>query len=77
MSSRNPLAVVGEGGSLAKAPTDKQERQRHWIERGNRILWGQESTSKGDYLDPRPDLEWICRNDSYFIEPRRSSAGGK
>ena len=32
------------------APSDEQERTRFWIERGNRILWGQEPTSKGEWL---------------------------
>jgi hypothetical protein len=52
-------------------PSDEKERQRFWIDRGNRILWGQEPTSKGDYLSPRTDLEWVCRDGSYSIEPRR------
>jgi hypothetical protein len=53
------------------APTDKAERQRFWIDRGNRILWGQEPTAKGDYLPVRPDLHWTCINGNYFIEPRQ------
>ena len=52
------------------SPADPIERQRHWIERGNRILWGQEPTSKGDFLPPRHDLEWAWNNGSYFIQPR-------
>lgn len=52
------------------APSDPIERQRFWIERGNRILWGQEPTSKGDFLRPRTDLHWVIRNGSYSIEPR-------
>ena len=54
------------------APSDPAERRRFWIERGNRILWGQEATSKGDFLPPRHDLEWAWANGSYFIQPRFS-----
>ena len=60
-----------EGKSRNGAPSDPAERQRYWIERGNRILWGQEPTSKGDYLHPRTDLEWVFRNGSYSIEVRK------
>lgn len=65
----NPLL----SGQTARplTPSDPAERQRFWIERGNRILWGQEPTSKGDFLHPRTDLQWACVNGSYFIEPRR------
>ena len=66
----NRLTVV-EGPTRPLAPKDQAERQRFWIERGNRILWGEEATSKGDFLTPRRDLEWVCRNGSYAIEPRR------
>ena len=53
------------------APQDKEGRTRFWIERGNRILWGLEPTSKGEWLTPRHDLEWVCWNGSYSIEPRQ------
>lgn len=66
--SDNPLEKCDK--ALAATPTDKAERQRFWIERGNRILWGQEPNRKGEYLKPRLDLHWVCRNDSYSIEPR-------
>jgi hypothetical protein len=52
-----------------KTPLTKRTTQE-WIDRGNRILWGQEPTSKGDFLPPRLDLEWVCRNGSYAIERR-------
>jgi hypothetical protein len=52
------------------APSDTKERERFWIERGNRILWGQELTSKGKFLSPRLDLHWVCINGNYSIEPR-------
>jgi hypothetical protein len=55
---------------LAKAENPTKRTQQEWIERGNRILWGQEPTSKGEFLPPRTDLEWVCRNGSYAIERR-------
>jgi hypothetical protein len=61
---------AGQAQSRIAAPSDPAERQRFWIERGNRILWGQEPTSKGEFLPPRTDLEWVCRNGSYAIERR-------
>jgi hypothetical protein len=67
----NPLALVDDKGSRQLAPKDKAERQRFWIERGNRILWGQEPTQKGDYLPPRLDLEWRCVDGNYFIADKR------
>jgi hypothetical protein len=57
-----------------RPPNDPKERIRFWIERGNRILWGEEATSKGDYLTPRRDLEWAWNNGSYFLQPRFSVA---
>jgi hypothetical protein len=59
-------------GKAAKIvpPSDPQERVRFWIERGNRILWGLEPTSKGDTLTPRYDLHWVCRHGHYAIEKR-------
>ena len=51
-------------------PSDPKEREKFWIERGNRILWGQEPTTKGDYLTPRLELEWCCKDGHYFIAPR-------
>jgi hypothetical protein len=66
----NPLALVEGQRPRPTIPTDKRERERLWIERGNRILWGQEPTSKGDHLPPRTDLEWRCANGSYFITKR-------
>jgi hypothetical protein len=68
----NPLKLADESGALRVAtPKDKAERQRFWIERGNRILWGEEPTSKGEWLPPRRDLQWACVNGNYFIEQRR------
>ena len=66
----NPLKVIDGGSTRVIAPTDRAERQRFWIERGNRILWGQEPTSKGDFLPPRLDLEWRCHDGNYFIAER-------
>lgn len=51
-----------------KAAQPKRSVQE-WIDRGNRILWGQEPTSKGDYLN-RPELHWCHRDGHYFIERR-------
>jgi hypothetical protein len=66
----NRLAVRAKDSALSP-PDDKAERQKFWIERGNRILWGREATSKGDFLEPKPHLHWVCVKDSYSIEPRR------
>ena len=66
----NRLASPAEGKVRIVAPTDPKERERFWIDRGNRILWGQEPTSKGDYLYPRPELHWVCRSGNYSIEAR-------
>lgn len=52
-----------------QVPSDPAERQRFWINRGNRILWGQEATSKGDYLN-RPEYEWASKDGHYYIVPR-------
>ena len=52
------------------APSDPDEKRRFWIDRGNRILWGQEPTSKGDYLEPKTHLHWVCIDGNYFIEER-------
>jgi hypothetical protein len=68
--STNPLKNL-EAHSRTVAPPDPQERQRFWIERGNRILWGQEPTSKGEWLTPRLDLEWFWNNGAYMVGPRR------
>jgi hypothetical protein len=68
--STNPLKAKSKEIAVL-APSDEKERQRFWIERGNRILWGQEPTRKGDFLHPRTDLQWACVNGNYFIEPRR------
>ena len=67
MAAKNPLM---ETVTRTLTPADPIERQRFWIERGNRILWGEEPTSKGDFLAPRRDLHWVIRNGSYSIEPR-------
>jgi hypothetical protein len=67
----NRLAAPVDGKARIVPPTNEAERIRFWIERGNRILWGQEPTSKGDFLKPRADLQWACVNGNYFIEPRR------
>lgn len=73
MTTENRLAR-GEVGSRIIAPSDPAERRRFWIERGNRILWGQEPmTGKkyaGQYLAPRTDLEWVYSNGSYSIQKR-------
>jgi hypothetical protein len=68
----NPLKLrdAEQGSARVVAPIDKQEREAFWIERGNRILWGQEPTRKGDFLEPRHDLHWRCVNGNYFIESR-------
>ena len=61
-----------ESGDVPRiiAPKDKDERRQFWIDRGNRILWGQEPTSKGDYLEPKTHLHWVCVDDHYWIEER-------
>ena len=67
----NPLKLAaGTVPAHMGAPSGKAERERFWIERGNRILWGQEPTGKGDYLYPRPELHWVCRSGNYSIEAR-------
>lgn len=63
----NPLAVVTAKATKNGSPTDKAERERYWIERGNRLLWGIEPTSRGDYLPPQRHLEWRCKDGHYFI----------
>jgi hypothetical protein len=60
----NKLIEGREPQSRIIPPTDKLERQRFWIERGNQLLIEQ----------GRHDLEWVCRNGSYSIEPRRAKA---
>jgi hypothetical protein len=52
------------------APKGEADRQAFWIERGNRVLWGQEPTTKGEFYEPRHDLRWACKNGNYFLEPR-------
>jgi hypothetical protein len=58
---------------LNSGPPSKPAKKttQEWIERGNRILWGEEPTSKGEWLPPRRDLQWACVNGNYFIEPRK------
>jgi hypothetical protein len=52
-------------------PTDPKERRKFWIERGNAMLWGHIPDSKGNYLEPRFNLHWVCYGDQdYRIEPR-------
>lgn len=63
----NPLMERQMGLAV---PTEQRERVRFWIERGNRVLWGEEPTKRGEYLEPRRDLEWVWRNGSYLIQPR-------
>jgi hypothetical protein len=67
----NRLASPVDRPARIIAPVEPKERERFWIDRGNRVLWGQEPTSKGDFLPSRTDLQWACANGSYFIEPRR------
>ena len=57
----NRLATPAEPQVRNGAPSDPEERRRYWIERGNMLL-AQEG--KGH-------LEWVWRNGSYAIEPRR------
>lgn len=71
----NPLrAATDQAPDRVFAPQDKEERIRFWIDRGNRILWGQEPTSKGEWLEPKPHLHWVCINGDYRIEERRFSS---
>lgn len=70
--SGNPLKIRrGDESDSPLVPSDQMERVRHWIDRGNRILWGQEPTSKGEWLTPRLNMEWVWRNGSYSIEERQ------
>ena len=67
----NPLAGEAQSNNTrVHAPADPAERRKFWLDRGNRILWGQEPTSKGDYLYPRTDLEWVYSNGSYAVQSR-------
>jgi hypothetical protein len=66
----NPLKDISAQSDRPIAPSDPKERTRFWIDRGNRILWGHEPTSKGEWVTPRHDLEWVHRNGSYSIEPQ-------
>lgn len=60
-------------------PDDPNERRRFWIERGNRLLRGQEPMTGKKYAGqfispPRLDLEWVCINGSYAIQRRERPA---
>lgn len=70
MTTKNPLDVVNQ-----KQP---KRTVQEWIERGNRILWGQEPMAgkkyEGQYLAPRFDLEWVWANGSYSIQRREQPA---
>ena len=64
----NPLKLRR---SETDVPEDRDDRKRFWIERGNRILWGEEPTSKGDFLEPQRRLHWVCSKDGHYsIESR-------
>lgn len=66
----NRLAVADVAPRLSP-PKDKAERRRFWIERGNRLLWGQEEATKGSPLTPRYDLEWACdEHGAYWLKQR-------
>lgn len=68
--SDNRLTGANSNRPIVKAPADcdtPEKRQKWWVQRGNRILWGQEPNAKGEYQQPRPDLEWRCENGSYYI----------
>lgn len=67
----NRLAAPKDGKPQIIAPDDEDERRRFWIERGNRILWGQELPTKGGRVPPRLELEWACDNGHYSLVPRR------
>lgn len=67
MAGKNPLLDAKPNQTRIVAPTDPDERRKFWIERGNRILWGIEPTSKGDYLPAQHHLEWRCKDGHYFI----------
>lgn len=51
-------------------PSDREDRIRFWIDKGNRQLWGLEPTSKGEWLPPQTHLHWVWRNGDYSIEHR-------
>jgi len=71
--STNPITSRrAETGSTVGPPlgSTKQEREAYWVARGNRLLWGQELTTKGEALEPRYDLEWRCVNGNYFLASR-------
>lgn len=48
-------------------PSDRAERERFWIERGNNLLRNGGMSAKGEWLAPRPGLEWRCKDRHYFI----------
>lgn len=66
----NRLARSESPQAGATSGMTAEQRQAHWIARGNRVLWGQEPTTKGEMLEPRYDLEWRCANGSYFLASR-------
>lgn len=66
----NRLAKSNNVPALA-VPSDPKERERFWIERGNRLLWGYEPLSNGKYLN-RTDLQWAAKDGHYWIEPRKA-----
>ena len=68
----NRLIASSSGNPVIGPPpgSTKQEREAYWVARGNRLLWGQELSTKGEALEPRYDLEWRCVNGNYFLANR-------
>lgn len=65
--SSNPLELVATKGR--KGAGLKRDQQA-WIDRGNRLLWGEEPDRSGAFMEPQRHLEWRCENGNYFIALR-------
>ena len=50
--------------------TKVEQRRQWWIDRGNRILWGEEACKDGSYCTPRRDMEWRHDGTGYYIADR-------
>lgn len=71
----NPFTSrANDNGSRIGPPSGlpEKERRQWWVDRGNRVLWGQEPCKDGSFLTPRLDMEWGCDDSgSYYMTSRR------